>query len=107
MIHDIEITNPEIKDDFVRYEKSNHLLNIKNSGLSRFAREIVFSNSEVCNAERLINLTLSQGSLQTILKKAPELIDDEVNAYKSLVSEVFSDKMFDIDFSYRLRIAVK
>ncbi|MHB1485264.1 MAG: class I SAM-dependent methyltransferase [Saccharofermentanales bacterium] len=106
-IHEIEITNPDIKDDFVRYDKNAHLANIKSSGIFRFAREIVLSNSEKCTVERLINLTLSQGSLQAVLKKAPRLLDDEVNAYKSLVSEVFSDKTFTVDFSYRMRIAVK
>jgi len=106
-IHELEDTVPEMKDNFVRYEKSRHLNNIKTSGLFRFAREIVFSNTETADAERLTDLTMSQGSLQNILKHRPELIEKDLDGYKTLVRDVFGDSKFEIYFSYRMRIAVK
>ncbi len=106
-IHELENTLPELKDNFTRYEKSKHLKNIKASGYFRFAREIVFSNTEKATAQRLVSLTESQGSLQNVLKYKPRLIQDDFENYRSLVEDVFGDSKFDIFFSYRMRIAVK
>lgn len=106
-VHNIENTNHKIKDSFIRYDKNKHLLNIVNSNLFIFAREVVFSNTEKCTADRLIQLAMSQGSLQNILKNAPELIIDDVEKFKSMVNHIFETKQFDIDISYRMRIAVK
>jgi len=50
---------------------------------------------------------MSQGSLQNVLKNVSELIADDVENYKALVREVFRDREFEIDFSYRMRMAVK
>lgn len=106
-IHQIEDTNPSTKDNFIRYDKGKHLSNIIDSGLFVFAREVVFSNTEKCNAERLIGLTMSQGGLQNVVKNAPELIADDIEEFKKLVNEVFAKSEFEIEFSYRMRIAVK
>ncbi|MBT3318277.1 MAG: methyltransferase domain-containing protein [Clostridia bacterium] len=106
-IHQIEDTNDTIKDNFTRYEKDKHLSNIIGSGLFAFAREVVFSNTEKCDAKRLIDLTISQGSLQNIIKHVPELIADDIEGYKALVHDVFGEREFEIEFSYRMRIAVK
>lgn len=106
-VHCIEETLPTIKDNFIRYKKSKHLDNIINSGFFSFAREVVFSNTEKCTSDRLINLTLSQGSLQGVLKNAPKLIFEDVESFKSLVNQIFKDRTFEIEFSYRMRIAIK
>ena len=103
----IETTHPDIKDSFVRYSKDRHLANIIRSEKFCFAREIVFSNREICTADRLIKLAMSQGSLQEILKKEPELIATDAGKFKKLVYEIFGDNEFIIHFSYRMRIAVK
>ena len=98
---------PNTKDSFVKYDKNKHLSNIADSGYFRYSREIVFSNTEKCNADRLINLLMSQGSVQGIIKKYPEMITDDINYFSSNIKKLFSDSNFDIDFSYRMRIAVK
>ena len=106
-IHQIEESNPSTKDNFIRYDKAKHLSNIIGSGLFAFAREVVFSNTEKCNAGRLIDLTASQGGLQNVVKNAPELIADDIDEFGKLVKKVFADSEFEIEFSYRMRIAVK
>ena len=106
-VHEIENTVPELKDNFERFDKSKHLANIKVSGHFEFAREIVFSNTEYATADRLIDLTMSQGSLQNILKHRPELIEKELDEYKTLVRDIYKEDEFEIYFSYRMRIAVK
>jgi ubiquinone/menaquinone biosynthesis C-methylase UbiE len=103
----IEKENPEFRDDFFRWNKNEHLSNIEKSGYFRYAREIVFTNSETCTAGRLVNIALSQGGLQNILKRKPELVINEVNSYKEKVLTVFGDDDFTIDFCYRMRIGIK
>ena len=106
-VRHIENTHKQIKDNFVRYDKNKHLENMAKSGYFRFTRELVFSNTEPCTADRLIALMLSQGSLQDILKCQPKLIADDVENFKKLVNEILADKEFTIDFSYRMRLGVK
>lgn len=106
-ILELERNTKDISRTFVRYSKDNHLNNIRNSGYFRYAREILFSNTEKCTAERFINIILSQGSLQTILKRSPELIKDDVDTFVNTIQILFDKKEFDIDFCYRMRIGIK
>ncbi len=103
----IEQANTGLKDSFRRWDKNNHLKNIEESGYFRFAREIVFSNTEKCNAERLINLALSQGGLQNIIKAKPKLITGQLDDFKAVVKDTFGDQEFELDFCYRMRLGVK
>lgn len=106
-VRKIETENPTIKDSFVRYDKDKHLENIIESHQFRYAREIVFSNTETCTAERLVKLALSQGSLQAILKNKKSLIENDTDAFIRLVKNTFNEREFDISFSYRMRIGIK
>lgn len=106
-VRQIESEIPEIRDSFVRYSKDKHLGNIKASGYFRYSRELLFSNTESCTKDRFVNIILSQGSLQEILKRRPELIVDDVDNFENVINNLLDDKEFDIDFSYRMRIAVK
>lgn len=104
---EIESQVPEVKDTFVRYSKDKHLENIIKSGYFTYAREILFSNREKCTKERFRNIILSQGSMQTILKKCPELIEKELASFYEAIDSCFGEETFDIDFCYRMRIGVK
>ena len=106
-VHHLELVHPDISGCCVRYSKNEHLENIRASGHFRFAREIVFSQAEPCDAKRMIGLLISQGSLQEVLRKAPALIESDVVNFQTLVKEVFGDQSFSVEFSYRMRIAVK
>lgn len=106
-VREIEKNTAEISESFIRYSKENHLKNIRESGYFRYARELVFSNTEKCTAERLIGILLSQGSLQTILKRRPELIESDITAFSDTIRSLFGEREFDIGFCYRMRIGVK
>ena len=106
-VKDIESNSPEINDTFVRYPKENHLKNIADSGYFRYTRELVFANTESCKAERFVNILLSQGNLQTILKKSPELIEVDIDKFRHNIKSIFGDNTFNIEFSYRMRIGIK
>lgn len=103
----IEITHPEIKDSFKKWNKDNHLSNIKSSGNFRYVREIVFSNSEICNAQRFIEIALSQGGLQSILKANIDEIKPALLSFEERIFEIFGDTEFDMDFCYRMCIGIK
>ena len=103
----IEDEEPSLRAASVRWDKEGHLHNIKQSGLFRYARELVFSNTEHCTAERLVGLALSQGGLQAVLKACPERIQPEVERLRETVSEAYGAEEFRIAFNYRMRIGVK
>lgn len=106
-VHAIETTHSQIKDSFVRYDKNHHLENIRKSGEFRYVREFVFANEEKCDAERLIRLAFSQGSLQAILKRESSLIESDAERFCKCVRDRFGDAEFPVYFSYRMRIGVK
>lgn len=103
----IEVENPSIQKTFQRWDKEKHLSNIKESGYFRYAREIVFSNQESCNAERFIGIALSQGGLQTILKNQPELIEKDILHFQNVIRHRLGNREFEITFCYRMRIGIK
>lgn len=103
----LEKTLPEVKDTFVRYSKEKHLQNIKDSGYFRYCRELLFVNTEPCTARRFTDIIISQGSLQTILKKRPELLLEDIEAFKTAVASIYGDATFEIGFCYRMRVGIK
>lgn len=103
----IEMEDPLIQDTFIRWDKKKHLEHIKSSGYFTFVREIVFINQESCTAKRLISLAKSQGGLQTILKKEPDVIANQLKAFEDKINDIFKDREFEIDFCYRMRIGIK
>lgn len=103
----IESTHPDIKDSFVRWDKDRHLANIKNSGKFRYVREIVFSNSENCNAQRFIAIALSQGGIQAIIKANIDEFNPYLIAFEERILDIFGIGEYKIDFCYRMRIGIK
>lgn len=106
-VYEIEEKHPDVKDSFVRWDKNKHLENIKKYGDFRFEREIVFSNPENCNANRFIEIALSQGGLQKIIKSNIEEIKPYMNSFKEKIHKIFGETEFTIDFCYRMRIGIK
>jgi len=100
----------EIEDsisEYKKYPKNRHLENIRQSGYFKYAREIVFANTENCDADRYYRFALSQGGTQIILKKNPALVEKEIAAFRAAADKFFGDKTISIDFCYRLRLGVK
>lgn len=104
---EIESTHPNVKDKFIRWGKDGHLSNIKKYGKFRYVREICFSVQESCNAKRFIASAFSHGGLQAIINANIAGIDPYLEDYKKRILEIFGDKEFKIEISYRMRIGVK
>jgi ubiquinone/menaquinone biosynthesis C-methylase UbiE len=92
----------------VKHDKEQHLTRMRESGVFRFTREIVFHNEEPCDANRLIGLALSQGGVQTVLKLgAREKLQEELDEFRRRVEEKFAGGSLNILLCYRLRLGVK
>ncbi|HOP11609.1 MAG TPA: class I SAM-dependent methyltransferase [Oscillospiraceae bacterium] len=103
----IEEENIDLKDSFTRWDKKKHLQNIRDSGYFRYTRELVFSNTEVFDADRFIGIAISQGSLQGVLKKSPNLIEQDLKAFIETIRRLFGGRNLKTDFGYRMRIGIK
>jgi len=106
-VHEIESAYPELKDKFIRWDKAHHLTNMQKSGYFRYVREIVFSNTEICNIQRYLALALSQGGLQSILKTHTAEIKPYLDSFEERIRTMMGNNDFAVDFCYRMRIGVK
>ncbi|WP_053373079.1 class I SAM-dependent methyltransferase [Paenibacillus sp. FJAT-27812] len=95
------------KDRASKRDKEQHLTQIRNSGLFRFAKEIVFHNMERCHAERYVGLALSQGGVQAVFKLGSTELVKPIEAFRSSVENYFADRELEVMFSYRMRLGVK
>ena len=94
-------------DKVKHWNKNNHLTRMQNSGIFQFTKEIVIHNEELGDSERFINLALSQGQVQTLLKN--KITEEEIglNKFRSNIKNILGEKSYNWLFSYRIRLGVK
>ena len=102
---EFEETNPALKGNF-RRPKDRHLANMKTPGKSWYLREVVFPAVK-SDATRFINIALSQGGLQSIIKTGISEFAPYIEEFKERVAAILGNKKYTIDFCYRMRIGVK
>lgn len=90
-----------------KWNKEEHLQQIRQSGLFSFSKEIVFHHWEMCDANRYTNIALSQGGLQTALKLGEKELPALVNKFRTQVEKAFDGKSQEVLFSYRMRLGIK
>lgn len=90
-----------------KWDKEGHLSRIKASGLFSFAREIVFHNLELCDAQRYVGLALSQGGVRTVLKLDAPLLNQDVADYSAIVEQHFQGHTLEVPICYRMRMGIK
>lgn len=90
-----------------KWDKEGHLGRIKASGWFTYAREIVFHNTESCDARRYIGLALSQGGIQSVLKLGSASLEQEIAEFSAEVEDYFQGRTLQVLISYRMRIGVK
>lgn len=105
--HALEKTNTQTKDSFVRWNKDHHLQNIREFGHFHYVREIVFSSTEPCDAERFIAIALSQGGLQALRKAGEPTLETAIDVFNEAVRERMGTASYPLDFCYRMRVGVK
>lgn len=90
-----------------KWDKEGHLARMKASGVFTYAREIVFHNTENCDAQRYVGLMLSQGGIQTVLKLAPAALTQDIAGFTADVEQFFQGRTLPVLISYRMRVGVK
>jgi SAM-dependent methyltransferase len=90
-----------------KWAKSEHLTRMQQSGQFRFTKEIVLNQIETGNADRLIGLAKSMGTIAGLLKNG--LTEDEIGLTR--LAEVAQRGLGDSEqpwyFSYRVRVGVR
>lgn len=87
--------------------KNEHLKHIRESGLFRFSKEIVFHHMEPFTADRYTGLAVSQGGIQTVFKLKPNELNDNIAQFHALVEEHFHGRTLPVMLSYRMRLGIK
>lgn len=89
-----------------RWRKDEHLGRMAASGCFRFTKEIVLHHVEPGNAERLVGLLLSQGSLMTLLKSGLSEQQLGVDVFRQRVQAALGDEPTAWYWSSRLRFGI-
>lgn len=87
--------------------KTEHLNNIRKSGLFEYSREICFSHIEKYDQERFKKFLLSQSSMQQAIKYNYDKIVDELNTLDQRLFKVFNGQTLDAMYPYKMRIGIK
>ena len=106
-VETIEATLPGNNTPVTKWSKDTHLKNMIASGVFRFTKEVVFHETQPCDAERYVGLALTQGGLQTVYQANPSTIQADIDAFRDTVATHFRGKTLDVIFSYRMRLGVK
>ena len=87
--------------------KTEHLNNIRKSGLFEYSREICFSHIEKYDQERFKKFLLRQSSMQQAIKYNYDKIVDELNTLDQRLFKVFNGQTLDAMYPYKMRIGIK
>jgi ubiquinone/menaquinone biosynthesis C-methylase UbiE len=90
-----------------KWKKEDHLDRIRASNQFRYVNELVVHHIEKGDAERLVQLALSQGSVATLFKRG--MNDEQVGVpeFRRSAQRTMGEGKMDFYFSYRVRIGIK
>ena len=89
-----------------RWPKEQHLKRIRSCGLFRYVREFLVNNEEPGDAERLVGLARSQGSLADLLKLEMTEAEIGLDQLRAVAQRVLGAAPQPWRFSYRVRIGI-
>ena len=84
---------PDLRESESKFPKENHLTNLRTSGQFRYTRQVLFDNIEPCNAERFVNIALSQGKIQNLIKKSVTEIEPPLQQFAEICKSVTNPVM--------------
>jgi ubiquinone/menaquinone biosynthesis C-methylase UbiE len=88
------------------WSKHEHLSRMRASGRFRFSREILIHQSDLGNAERLVGLAHSQGSVAMLLKMGVSETDIGLDQFARRVERVLGSTPGPWLWSYRVRLGI-
>jgi SAM-dependent methyltransferase len=90
-----------------RWNKAGHLERLRESGHFRFVRECLLHHTEEGNAERVVAVLLSQGSVRSLLKLGLSEEDLGIGRLREVASRALGDAPSLWFWSARVRIGVR
>jgi SAM-dependent methyltransferase len=90
-----------------RWEKQQHLARLRDSRRFRHVKEILVHSVEAGNAERLVGLCRSQGSIQTLLKQGVTEEEIGLDKLKRVAARTLGDAPTLWYWSYRVRFGLR
>jgi ubiquinone/menaquinone biosynthesis C-methylase UbiE len=94
------------REGLKRWPKAQHLDRMKSSGLFRYTKEFTLHHIEMGNADRLVGLALSQGSVAGLLKRGIEKSVLGLEKLKAIAESSLGSNPQPWYWSYRLRIGI-
>lgn len=107
VLHRMHQENTKTKNRYMHWDKSKHLENLKKSGKFRYVREVLFSQITETDADRFLDLALSQGDLQSLLEAGVGEAQVYYQAFEEKVRQAMGNRHYPLRFCYRMRLAVK
>lgn len=95
-----------IEREVSRWSKGEHLERMRASGRFRYAAEILLHSRELGNADRLVGLALSFGSIQDLLKAGLSEKDIGLDILRRKARQYLGDQSRPWHFSYRVRVGI-
>ncbi len=96
-----------IADHVRRWSKSGHLERMRESGRFRYVRECLLHHEDAGDAERVVGLLLSQGSVQSLLKLGISEADLGLDRVREIAKRAFGSALSRWFWSSRIRIGIK
>ena len=96
----------KVGESIHRWDKSGHLERMRASGCFRYAKEVVVHHEEPGNAERLVGLLFSQGSVMSLIKHGVTEQELGLDAFRQTVERVLGDALQPWYWSSRIRFGI-
>jgi SAM-dependent methyltransferase len=96
----------QVSADVPRWDKNGHLARIQASGRFRYTREILLHHVKMGNAERLVGLALSRGSVQTLLKAGLSESELGLDRLRADAARLLGDEPQPWHWCMRVRVGV-
>jgi len=90
-----------------RWSKDQHLSRIQGSGLFGFTKEIFCHSVENGDAQRLVGLVKSQGTVASLLKHGLSEEEIGISDLRRAAERILGDRTLSWFWSYRIQIGVK
>ncbi len=102
-----EITSQLNQKIAVRWNKNEHLANVKRTNYFKLCKETYFHKLEELTKEKLIGIALSQGGLEALLKRGYSNDDIGLTKFKETVRQLKYNPIEKITYNYRVVYAIK
>lgn len=90
-----------------RWAKGEHLGRMKKSGRFRYVKEILLHQMEMGDAQRLVGLALSQGSVETLLKNGLSEEEIGITELRATAERILGGRAIPWCFSSRVRVGIR